>query len=146
MLVQIDDDRWYTYQPERYADWIDTPAERQQQDQRFAGSTTILDSWGTPIYATHPGRVWRETDRQIWGLERDPDGTIRTYNEERYGIAQGRAVVFVSAGPDRLFGIDEEFLNLVGSRREEAKRAARADNLVSRPFQPLTGQQVSAQK
>ncbi len=34
----------------------------------------------------------------------DPDGTIRTPNEQRYGVARNRRICFVSAGPDQGFG------------------------------------------
>ena len=76
-------------------------------DDKFDGSLTILDAWGTPIYATHPGRSYDpnlfEADPNYYKPP-DPDGTIRTYNEREYGVARNREVCFVSAGPDRRFG------------------------------------------
>lgn len=119
----------YKYRAALPPSWIDTPAELDALNTRFDGSNTYLDAWGTPIYAIHPGRVWKSYDG-LW-LQRDPDGTIRTYNEIKYGVAPNARIVFVSAGPDRRFGIDEEFADLFGSALEEAKREARRDNLFS---------------
>ena len=86
----------------------------------------MLDAWGTPIYATHPGRIWTLNDRGP-----DPDGTIQTDNEERYGIAPNRRVVFVSAGPDQRFGLTEEFNSLDADDGDAAIAKARADNIYS---------------
>ncbi|MCZ6850871.1 MAG: hypothetical protein O7F17_04445, partial [Planctomycetota bacterium] len=68
---------------------------------RFVGSLTILDAWGTPIYATHPGRPFNAGSDPG---DPEPDGTIRTYNEDKYGGARNRQICFVSAGPDGNFG------------------------------------------
>ncbi len=91
---------------------------------------TVLDAWGTPIYATHPGSLWTTTPLvPFYQKERDPDGTIRTYNEEQYGIAPHRSIVFVSAGPDQRFGLTDEF----PPQETEAILEARIDNIYSVP-------------
>ncbi|MHC4428113.1 MAG: prepilin-type N-terminal cleavage/methylation domain-containing protein [Planctomycetota bacterium] len=126
ILAQIDPKLVYRYQAGEYPAWIDTDPERQEIDGRFDGAITVLDAWGTPIYATHPGRAARAGDPRV-----DPDGTMRTYNEVGYGVAPNRQVVFVSAGPDRRFGLDNEYPHLQGSDRNAALEAARSDNLYS---------------
>ncbi len=98
VIAQIDPEFVYTYQQSIYPEWIDVLEEEQQQDARFVGSLTILDAWGTPIYATHPGSVDASSPPA------DLDGTIRTYNEDKYGGARNRQICFVSAGPDGNFG------------------------------------------
>jgi type II secretory pathway pseudopilin PulG len=82
--------------------WIDTPPEQAEVEARFLGDLTILDAWGAPVYATHPGRVFIQG--QDFG-DPDADGTIRTYNELVYGLAANRRMRFVSAGPDGQFGV-----------------------------------------
>lgn len=67
------------------------------------GQRAVLDAWGTPIRAVHPGGTWFASDGANGSL-RDEDGTVRTVPEFLYGIARSRRVVFVSAGPDRRFG------------------------------------------
>jgi len=131
ILASIDSEFIHVYRQGEYPPWIDTPAEEAAIDGRFDGSRTFLDAWGTPIYAIHPGRVWGRGSTDGGLLPRDADGTIRTYNEEKYGVAPARQVVFVSAGPDRKFGLDEEFGDLFGEERERAKREARQDNIYS---------------
>lgn len=66
----------------------------------------FLDAWGTQILAIHPGRAFERgcDDRAIIGYVRDNDDTIRTPYEQRFGIAAGRRMYFVSAGPDGRFG------------------------------------------
>jgi type II secretory pathway pseudopilin PulG len=129
ILAGIDSELVYTYGPDGSPSWIDGGV-----DPAFVGSLTILDSWGTPIYATHPGRPWIEADGQgLYGANPDDDGTIRTRNEKDYGVAPNRQVVFVSAGPDRRFGLPEEFLDLGIGERTAAIEAARRDNLYSLP-------------
>ncbi|MHC4989980.1 MAG: prepilin-type N-terminal cleavage/methylation domain-containing protein [Planctomycetota bacterium] len=64
------------------------------------GGLTVLDAWGQPIRVIHPGPTW---DFSFGGTP-DPDGTVRTVNENIYGIALNRKVCFVSAGPDSRFG------------------------------------------
>ncbi len=130
IIAGIDPELVYTYRPDTYPSWIDTPQERLQQDDFPGGALTILDAWGTPIYATHPGRPWITADQAKY-LPRDSDGTIRTRNERRYGIAPNRRVDFVSAGPDRRFGLDEEVQHLPVDQWPEANRTARADNIYS---------------
>ena len=124
MIAAIDSEFVYNYEDDT-APWLDLPDEKDEVNARFLGSATILDAWGTPIYATHPGRVWTEQDPD----GPDPDGTIRTDNENRYGIAPNRQVVFVSAGPDGLFGLPGEFPPLSPGMGE-----ARLDNIYSIPI------------
>jgi type II secretory pathway pseudopilin PulG len=129
IVRQIDPDQVHAYEPGVYPVWIARPEERQQQDERFAGDLTVLDAWGTPIYATHPGRLWRPTDAQgPHPRARDEDGTIRTYNEMRYGVAANRTVNFVSAGPDRQFGWHYLPEDTDGYR-------ATADNMAAHPIE-----------
>ncbi len=129
ILGQIDPELVYQYR-DATAPWLDEPMEMFQVNNRFIGGLTILDAWGTPIYATHPGSLWM-SDPPVSFLdwERDPDGTIRTYNEEHYGIAPNRRIVFVSAGPDQRFGLPTEF----SAPDEQQIRAARLDNIYSIP-------------
>ena len=76
----------------------------------------VLDAWGTPIRAVHPGRVWVTSDGAAY---RNEDGTVFVNTgftdstgavpepratEHLYGVAEGRRIYFVSAGPDGLFG------------------------------------------
>ena len=98
------------------------------------GTVAVLDSWGTPIRAVHPGPVLRDAADGVDAAETDadgqrvidPDGTwylsVRVLSEPQYlGIAtateaarwaveaiygrcRDRRVLFVSAGPDRRFG------------------------------------------
>ena len=128
MLARIDDGLFHTYRHQDASAWLNGAP----LDEKFVGALTVLDAWGTPVYATHPGRTWTTDDEDPWG-EADPDGTIHTLNEESYGVALNRQVVFVSAGPDRLFGIPREFLHLSIQQRHEAKGEARRDNLYTQP-------------
>ncbi len=129
ILAQIDPELVYQYRDDT-APWLDEPQEKTQVNDRFVGSLTVLDAWGTPIYATHPGSLWTPTPLEpFYQTERDPDGTIRTYNEEQYGIAPHRSIVFVSAGPDQRFGLRSEFL----PQETQAMREARRDNIYSIP-------------
>ena len=128
ILSQIDPPLVYQYRDDT-APWLDGP-EKYQVNNRFIGGLTVLDAWGTPIYATHPGSLWTTTPLvPFYQTERDPDGTIRTYNEEQYGIAPNRRIVFVSAGPDQRFGLPSEFSPL----DMQARHDARLDNIYSIP-------------
>lgn len=116
----------------RYSDQdvVDPPPWIRTYDEefmlpRFVGELTVLDAWGTPIYATHPGSV-------VPGGP-DLDGTERTANEVDFGSAAGRRICFVSAGPDRRFGIAEEFPGISGAELAARREAARADNVHSYP-------------
>ena len=80
------------------------------QHERLLDELAILDAWGTPIRAVHPGRV---ANFVTYGDDEDgadPDGTVRLdaafqgRNEAIYGVAKNRTVLFVSAGPDGKFG------------------------------------------
>lgn len=128
ILTQIAPDFMHTYKAGQVPNWISY--EDQYSYGTFVDMLTILDAWDTPIYATHPGRVWLESDADLFGPA-DEDGTVRTLNESRYGIAPGRQIVFISAGPDGRFGIPQEFPLLYGTSRYEAIQKARQDNLVS---------------
>ena len=107
ITAQIDADFIYTYRTGEFPSWIQSPDEQDAVTSRFIGAITVLDAWGQPIYATHPGRVsdpavFAEDVNPIYGP--DDDGTIQTYNERSYGVAENRRVCFVSAGPDGMFG------------------------------------------
>ena len=120
IIAGIDPDLVHTYTAGTLPSWID--ASLQYEIHKFNGSLTVLDPWGTPIYATHPGRIWTSSDLG----SPDPDGTILTENEKIYGVAPNRRVVFVSAGPDQRFGLPEEF-NLLDA--DDAIAKARVDNI-----------------
>ena len=129
ILAQIEPELVYQYR-DATASWLDQPIERSEVNSRFIGGLTVVDAWGTPIYATHPGSLWTPDSYAPFSeWERDPDGTIRTYNEEAYGVAPNRTIVFVSAGPDQRFGLRSEFL----PQETQAMREARRDNIYSIP-------------
>jgi type II secretory pathway pseudopilin PulG len=129
ILAQIEPGLVYRYRDDT-APWLDEPREKNHVNDRFVGGMTVLDAWGTPVYATHPGRLWLLTPTLPgYSLERDPDGTIRTLNEQNYGVAPNRRIVFVSAGPDQLFGLAAKF----PPGEMTAMTDARLDNLYSTP-------------
>jgi type II secretory pathway pseudopilin PulG len=131
IIGQIEPGLIYTYRRGTHPPWImQEPGGAAQQDARFDGSITVLDAWGVPIYATHPGRTWIPADAAYGAA--DADGTIHTYNEMRYGVARNRAVRFVSAGPDGDFG-------WVSYPPGTPDREAVADNLFSYPLEPGEG-------
>jgi type II secretory pathway pseudopilin PulG len=103
-----------------YPQWIDTPEEQSQLNSRFIGALTVLDAWDNPIYATHPGAIVPAGNITF---TIDADGTVRTYNEDVYGVAVSRRICFVSAGPDGDFG--ELYI--------PGQRGAAADNVYSYP-------------
>ena len=127
IIAQIAPDFVYTYQDGVVPPWIEDPDVPQLQN--FLGSVTILDAWGWPIYATHPGRLWRETDVPPYAFPRNDDGTIQTYNERTYGVTPNRQVIFVSAGPDGRFG---DMSQADGSPDFDLTK----DNLYSYPVRP----------
>jgi len=110
ILTKIEPKFMYRYQAGTYPSWVQGAQEEFELDLRFLGSATVLDAWGTPIYATHFGAVYDASllaiDPEIYPLPlyTDPDGTTRTPNEHKYGITKGRRICFVSAGPDGEFG------------------------------------------
>ena len=61
----------------------------------------LVDPWGTRIAMILPGRPWRQGDDPAL---RDPDGTIRTVDEQGFGSCVNRKIRFISAGPSRDFG------------------------------------------
>jgi prepilin-type N-terminal cleavage/methylation domain-containing protein len=83
-------------------DWDDVPG---------SPGLAVLDAWGKPIRAIHPGRVanpappFNDNPNTV-----GTDGTIfiesTNFNgmEEVYGVCRNRQVTFVSAGPDGKFG------------------------------------------
>lgn len=112
------------------SDVVDPPPWIRTYDEEFVlpaflGELTVLDAWGTPIYATHPGAPDPAGP--------DVDGTERTPNEQDFGIAAGRRICFISAGPDRRFGIVSEFPGLSGAELQRRRADARADNVWSYP-------------
>jgi prepilin-type N-terminal cleavage/methylation domain-containing protein len=66
----------------------------------WSGAQTVLDAWDRPIRFIHPGRKW--TTGESWAA--DPDGTVQTPLEERYGSCRNGRGFFVSGGPDGAFG------------------------------------------
>jgi prepilin-type N-terminal cleavage/methylation domain-containing protein len=106
------------------------------------GIRRVTDPWSRPMFMIHPGRVADPTffpgDATA---ELDDDGTVRvneditgdpaTAWEQQLGVCRSRQVCFVSAGPDELFGIDEEFPNLSGQPLQDAKDEAKRDNIYS---------------
>ena len=103
IIAQIAPDFLYTYQEGVVPPWIED--QDVPQLQNFLGSITVLDAWGWPIYATHPGRLWKDSDDvPPYVFPQNDDGTIQTYNEGTYGVSPNRQVIFVSAGPDGQFG------------------------------------------
>jgi len=128
VLARIDADLVYPYREGETPAWITSDPYARMQLERFVDrkSITVLDAWGTPVYATHPGKLVAPGDPP-----EDIDGTENTPNEQIYGTARSRHVCFVSAGPDRRFGLYWEFPDLPRQHREEAIQAARRDNLYS---------------
>ena len=133
ILARLEPDLLFTYQLGEFPRWARTSAIQYEIEHRFLDEIAILDAWGTPIYTTHPGHAL--SDAAIPAAPepatRDPDGTIRTPNEARYGIARNRKICLVSAGPDRLFGLQEEFPQLSGDALARAIAKARKDNIFS---------------
>lgn len=102
IIAQIDSAFIYRYEAGQYPAWIPSPDEMAMDE--FAGGITVLDAWGWPIYATHPGRVSNPDLFPEDSVLPDDDGTVVTDNERIYGTSINRTVVFVSAGPDGDFG------------------------------------------
>ncbi len=141
ILAGLDPDLCYKYDPGDLPNWIGNNREERHLDElvdRFGVPITILDAWGTPIYSTHPGSLSGDTFGgycETFGT--DDDGTQRTQNERDYGVARNRRVCFVSAGPDRRFGLLREVGGLPESEHEAAIERAKGDNVYSyRPIWP----------
>lgn len=128
ILSRIDPEFLFEFSRDSIPRWI-SPDEQNEVYERFIGSLTVVDAWGAPIYATHSGRAHdlRTFDFDV-NRDPDPDGTIRTYNEAKYGIARNRRVCFVSAGPDGQFGFQS-------APPESPDFKATLDNLYSYPPQ-----------
>jgi type II secretory pathway pseudopilin PulG len=129
-LARIEPDRIYTYEQGVIPPWIDTVFANDQIED-FYGAITVLDAWGTPVYATHPGALMPRGT-----ADTDPDGTERTYNEQYFGAARRRTMCFVSAGPDRAFGnlhLTTKEADLTDLQRREIEQTR--DNVYS--YRPL---------
>lgn len=105
----------------------------------YDGEHTVLDAWGTPLYATHPGPI---AGPDADPADVDPDGTLRTANERDFGSADSRRICLVSAGRDRRFGVRTEFPGLDGDALRRAIERAREDNLYT--YEPLPPDPVGA--
>ena len=119
-LAQIRPEFLYEYDYENTGEippWLPTTPDQDDPDPHadmarmqllsyaWDGELAVLDPWGVPIRAVHPGPVFEPGDPG----EPDPDGTIylgdQTYGVELfYGRARSRRIRFVSAGPDGKFG------------------------------------------
>ncbi|MCH8152536.1 MAG: hypothetical protein IH830_09220 [Planctomycetes bacterium] len=135
VLATIDPEFVHTYNPgPPYPPWIN-PADQNDLDNvwgvvhgsmNLPPSLAVLDAWGDPIYAIHPG----PPDPNL--PPGDIDGTMRIGNENEYGIAKNRQILFVSAGPDGDFGnlhLDTLFDSLSVDEKEEVLQAS--DNTYS---------------
>ncbi len=98
--------------------WIN-PGGENPLDLYHSGAANnelaIIDPWGEPIRAVHPGRISNQLVHGDDPALADDDGTIMVgtptvgtstqgQNEAIYGIAESRQVFFVSAGPDGKWG------------------------------------------
>jgi hypothetical protein len=144
ILAQINADLTYVYSHARpVPPWLPTVPDEDDPDPfletgnprdlvegGFAdGSVAVLDAWGAPIRAVHPGRLYQPGDHG----EADADGTIFINhensdgcNEQIYGRARHRRLYFVSAGPDHKWGD-------IASQDERIVEQAE-DNLFSYPL------------
>lgn len=59
----------------------------------------LIDPWGKEVCLIHPGSISYVNPPQP-----DDDGTIRTENENIYGVAVNRTLLLISSGPDGEFG------------------------------------------
>jgi type II secretory pathway pseudopilin PulG len=122
ILAQINPDLTYVYDQSRpIPPWLPAVPDDDDPDPflntanpRYLvetgladGSVAVLDAWGEPIRAVHPGRLFEAGDHG----GSDPDGTIFIseansdgWNEQIYGRARNRRLYFVSAGPDGKWG------------------------------------------
>ncbi|NNM25708.1 MAG: type II secretion system protein [Phycisphaerales bacterium] len=96
----------------------------------FTNELAVLDAWGTPIRAVHPGRLANVGS----GETAQADGTILIDTSAWYGVetiygpAENRRIRFVSAGPDGQFG---DLRAEDGTPEHEAAH----DNVVSYPVE-----------
>ena len=148
-LAQIQDEFLYTYDSGGVTPpWLPTTPDPADPDPNKAqaridflnavwdGELAVLDPWGMPVRATHPGRV---ADYSAFGDDTtaaDPDGTIDLNDPNAYGVelfygkAVNRRIRFVSAGPDGKFG------NLGANHQTEAHEQAH-DNVYSYPVEDV---------
>jgi len=146
-LAQIQGEFLYTYDSEGVIPpWLPATPDGDDPDPNgpaarasylagnWDGELAVLDAWGLPVRAVHPGRV---ADYNAFGddpNDADPDGTIKlndpnAYGAELfYGAAVSRRIRFVSAGPDGKFG------NLDAAQQTELREQA-DDNVYSYPVQ-----------
>ena len=64
----------------------------------------VIDSWGTPIGVIFPGQYYAETGLLFFAEDESGDLTIRDQAEDGLGSCINKRPIFVSAGPDRLWG------------------------------------------
>lgn len=122
-LAQIQGEFLYTYDSGGVTPpWLPTTPDPDDPDPNKAaarasylatnwdGDLAVLDPWGMPIRAVHPGRVASYSAFGDDPTAADPDGTIYLNNPAAYGVelfygrAKNRRIRFVSAGPDGKFG------------------------------------------
>ncbi len=61
----------------------------------------LVDPWGSRIAIIMPGRPWAQGDDPNL---KDPDGTVRTLDEQNFGPCVNRRIRFISSGPSRDIG------------------------------------------
>lgn len=61
----------------------------------------LVDPWGSRVAIIMPGRPWVQGDDPNL---RDPDGTVRTLDEQSFGPCVNRRIRFISSGPSRDLG------------------------------------------
>lgn len=63
----------------------------------------FVDPWGSQVVILYPGRMWVDCDANA-NVIRDTDGTIRTRDEQKWGICRNQRPLLVSPGPDGQIG------------------------------------------
>ena len=98
------------------------PSARTSAGLTASTRAELVDTWGGRIAFVFPGRAYR------YGVDPDlpdSDGTVQTLVEKQLGVCTNRRICLVSAGPDGLFGVSEEF----APPNPTAMAAAAADNV-----------------
>jgi len=67
-------------------------------------SGKVMDAWGTPIGVIFPGQYYAGTGLLFFAEDESGDLTIRDQAEDGLGSCINKRPLFVSAGPDRLWG------------------------------------------